>query len=364
MRILYDGMIYAVQQAGGINRYFANIISRLPEHYRPVLTTFSRHTINYPAHSSLKVRSYRRFRPGRLSDIVGRRYFDAIQESGRYDVAHPTYYSLLSRREMNCYRCPMVLTIYDMIHEVLPHFMDASQSEVSVQKRKAVASAQSIICISENTKQDLIEYCKVPEDKIVVTYLASEIDASISYGGEKVPERPYFLYVGSRAAYKNFDRLLLACSVISRTNSEIALCVVGAPWTDAEKKRIAELDLAQTLVHMGHASDAHLAKLYRCSQAFIYPSLYEGFGIPPLEAMSCGAMVIASNTSSLPEVMGQAGLLFTPTKTDELIDRMRYVCDGNLDREGLAAAGYRQASLFSWVETAAKTVKTYQSVVN
>lgn len=364
MRILYDGMIYAMQQAGGINRYFANVIGRLPKNYWPTLTTLSRRKINYPAHSCLQVRTYRPFRPGRLSRAVEVQYFKAIEEVGRYDIVHPTYYSLLSRRDMSDYRVPIVLTIYDMIHEILPTYMDASQSKVSEQKRKAVAAAQAIICISENTKQDLIEYCKVSEDKIVVTYLASEIDDSMSHGAEPVPERPYFLYVGSRAAYKNFDRLLLAIKALRENYPEIALCVVGASWTSDEQRRIAELGLADMLMHIGNTTDSHLAKLYRCSQAFVYPSLYEGFGIPPLEAMACGTIVIASNASSLPEVMGESGLMFTPTDTDELIDQMRCVCDGTLDREAMVSAGHLQAAKFSWAETAVKTVETYQAVAN
>ena len=138
-----------------------------------------------------------------------------------------------------------------------------------------------------------------------------------------MPERPYFLYVGLRYRYKNFGGLLASFARARSSLGGAALCVVGAPFSDGENKLIAELGLADAVEHYGHVSDAHLAKLYRCCVAFVYPSLYEGFGIPPLEAMSCGAPVVASNRSSLPEVVGDAGLLFDPARPDELTNILR-----------------------------------------
>jgi glycosyltransferase involved in cell wall biosynthesis len=360
MRILYDGMIYLIQTAGGVNRYFANLISRLPANAVPYLTTCQSREINYPAHPNLKVYRFRRFRPAGVSYRLEKYFFDYVAASRRFDLAHPTYYTLLTRREVSEYRCPVVLTVWDMIHELYPE-QDPRGWNASI-KRKAIEAAQTVICISENTKKDLLERYPLPESKVKVTHLASEIDASLAYGPEPVPSKPYFLYIGLRYSYKNFDGLLTAFAKACSARPEMELCVVGAPFDEAERKLIADLKIGDGVRHYGHVSDAHLAKLYRCSVAFVYPSFYEGFGIPPLEAMSCGAAVISSNRSSLPEVVGDAALLFDPAALDDLADLMRLLLEDEAERQRLIAKGYQRAKAFSWDKTVAQTLEIYRSV--
>jgi glycosyltransferase involved in cell wall biosynthesis len=111
-----------------------------------------------------------------------------------------------------------------------------------------------------------------------------------------------------------------------------------------------------------YASDAHLAKLYRCSIAFVYPSLYEGFGIPTLEAMSCGTPVVASNCASIPEVVGDAGLMFNPKSVSDLTDIMLFLLDNPTERDRLISKGHQRAKTFSWDKTVAQTLEVYQSV--
>ena len=353
-------MIYLIQNAGGVNRYFANLISRLPADVTPYLTTCQSRQINYPAHPNLKVYRYKRFRPAGVSYRLEKYFFDYVAASRRFDLAHPTYYTLLSRSEVGQYRCPVVLTVWDMIHELFPE-QDPTGWNAGV-KRKAIEAAQAIICISENTKKDLLERYSLPESKVKVTYLASEIDESLAHGPEPVPSAPYFLYIGLRYSYKNFDGLLKAFSKAHSSRPGTELCVVGAPFDDAERKLMAELKINDAVRHYGHVSDAHLAKLYRCSVAFVYPSFYEGFGIPPLEAMSCGAAVIASNRSSLPEVVGDAGVLFDPAALDDLADIMLRLLDDEGERARLIAKGRERAKVFSWDKTVAETLAVYRSV--
>lgn len=363
MRILYDGQIYAAQAAGGINRYFANIIGRLPEDFTPSLTTCTSRSVNYPDHPNLKTYFYQRlgFRPGRVSYWLEKHYFRGVALFNSFDVIHPTYYSLLTRQEINQCRCPVVLTVYDMIHELFAEQIDVNGEQAEV-KRRAILAADAIICISENTKKDLLERYTLPEEKVTVTYLATEIDASLAHGPEPVPSRPYYLYVGSRSSYKNFNRLLAAFAKATSVQSEIVLCVVGSPFDEAEEKLIAELKLTEQIEHYRYASDAHLAKLYRCSVAFVYPSLYEGFGIPPLEAMSCGTVVVASDCSSLPEVVGDAGILFNPQSTGDLADILLSLLDHPTERDRLIAQGYQRVQAFSWDKTVAQTLDVYQAV--
>ncbi len=364
MRILYDGQIYAMQTAGGINRYFANLINGLPEDFTPTLTTCKPRNVNYPTHPNLETFFYQRFgfRPGFVSYWLEKHYFRAVASFNSFDVVHPTYYALLTRQEINQCRHPVVLTVYDMIHELFANEIDP-KGEQAEKKQKAVLAAQAVICISENTKKDLLERYSLPEEKVTVTYLASEIDASFSHGSESVPSRPYYLYVGSRVSYKNFDGLLAAFAKAVSVQPEIVLCVVGSPFNETEAKLIADLKLTQSIEHYRHASDTHLAKLYRCSVAFVYPSLYEGFGIPPLEAMSCGTAVVASNCSSIPEVVGDAGILFNPKSSGDLADILLSLLDYPTERDRLIAKGHQRAQAFSWDKTVAQTLNVYRSVV-
>lgn len=362
MRILYDGKIYQIQPAGGINRYFANLISRLPPSLVPTFTTCESRDLHYPFHPNLRVFSYPRFGSSRsISSWLEKQYFRSVAAFNRFDIAHPTYYTLLSRQELNKYRCPVVLTVHDLIYELFPEQADPRGRKAD-NKRKAILAATAIICVSENTKKDLLERHPSLEDRVTVTYLASDIDASLAYGSEPVPLQPYYLYVGSRAKYKNFDGLLRAFTKTISIQPNVVLCIVGSPLDETEEKLIADLKLTNHIEYYGYVSDNHLAKLYRCSVAFVYPSLYEGFGIPPLEAMSCGTAVVASNCSSIPEVVGDAGLLFDPKSTKDLADILLLLLNSSTERDRLIAKGYERAKTFSWEKTVAQTVDVYRSV--
>lgn len=360
MRILYDGQIYNMQVAGGINRYFANLISRLPKDFVPTLITCQDRNFNYPEHPNLTTFFYPRFRPRRVSYWLEKRYFRAIATLKNFDLIHPTYYSVLTQKPLNSERYPAVITVHDMIHEIF--YPDAPDVE---DKRKAILAAQAILCVSENTKKDLMERYSLPEDKITVTYLASEINHSLSYGNEPVPAQAYYLYVGNRElSYKNFDGLLTAFAKVASVNSEVKLCVVGSPFDRAEQQLIANLKLKDRIENYAYTSDRHLAKLYRCSVASVYPSLYEGFGIPPLEAMSCGTVAVASNTSSIPEVVGDAGLLFNPKAPGDLAEILLFLLDNPAERDRLIAKGYERAKVFSWDKTVEQTLEVYRCVSN
>lgn len=362
MRVLYDGSIYAYQVAGGISRYFANIIKNLPPDFAPLLTTKKNRTLNYPEHPALKVYNFPVFRPGRIAIPLGKLYFRAVDRLARPDVIHPTYYSRLTGEKMSFRRCPLVITVWDMIHEIFSDTMDP-HGVVAREKKEAILGSDAVLCISESTKADLLNRVEVPEERITVTHLAPEIDASISYGDEAVPEQPYFLYVGSRAPYKNFDGLCRAVAKVVKTGDDIKLCVVGSPFNSKELKLIGELGLMRVIENYGEVTDSQLAKLYRCSVAFVYPSLYEGFGIPPLEAMACGTAVIAANCSSIPEVVGDAAVLFEPSETDSLTEALFFVLNHPAKRSHFISKGYERTKNFNWEKTVMQTVQVYRSLL-
>ena len=360
MKILYDGLIYANQTAGGINRYFGNIIDRLPSDSHPTLTcTHRTNKLHYPTHPNLILQEYRGFRARKYYF----RWLNWLNNLQSFDIFHPTYHLLLSEQSFTQIRYPLVITIHDMIHEIFADGIDSEGHNLRA-KKVAIQAADAIICVSESTKSDLLKYYPEVESKIVVTHLASAFCGDWAYGMEEVPTHPYFLYVGSRTkAYKNFDTLLAAFSKAASVNTNIQLCVVGSPFNEQEQQLITDLKLTARIQHYGYASDTHLAKLYRCSVAFVYPSLYEGFGIPPLEAMACGTVVVASDSSSIPEVVGDAGILFAPKATRDLADILLNLLDSPGERDRLIAKGYERNKLFSWDRTADQTVQVYQSLL-
>src|SRR2546421_42752 len=215
MRVLYDGEILKMQRAGGVNRYFANLISRLPADFHPTLLVDEANEIGTLSHPNLKVHQFGNSQPGgqpspfrnmfaRLND----RYLEMMGRYIPFDIAHPTYYTLLSGH-VTKYHCPVVVNVWDMVHEVFSDTMDPTGWNAE-QKRQSIMAADVIICISENTKSDLLRYHPSVVDRVKVIYLASEMDERMSYGPEPTPSVPYFLYIGNRLTYKNLDRLLSA----------------------------------------------------------------------------------------------------------------------------------------------------------
>lgn len=364
MRILYDGLIYSIQTAGGINRYFAKLIGLLPRHWTPILTAARRQVISYPEHPRLELHLREMWRwPKPVRSVVKslqRRHFRRLQGTVQADVLHPTYFGLLSQMDWKACTQPVVLNVHDLVHEHFRAEMDP-QGKTAEAKRRAIAAATAIICGSEHAKADLLEFYHPPEEKITVIPHASDLQP-VFPAAQATAEPPYFLYVGTRRSYKNFARLLAALRNVVGRYPDVSLRVVGAPFQPSERAQLAQGRLEGHIRHCGYVTDHELASLYRDSVAFVYPSLYEGFGIPLLEAMSCGSVVVASNRTSIPEVVGDAGILFDPDSTDELTEILTSLLKSPEQRWPLIDKGYRRAQQFSWKRTAEQTMAVYETV--
>jgi len=363
MRILYDGQIFLKQVAGGINRYFQSLIRRLPNTVTPIITLRDTHSIGNLTHQNIRKYSYKLLEyPFRdVSYWFEKYYFRTRSVISKPDLVHPTYYNSINRYSFKKYRRPIVLTVHDMTHEKV--IKSSHNSPFIYNKKNAILNADAIICVSENTKKDLLELYSIRESKVSVIYHGSEIGFKDSYGAEAIPQKPYYLYIGSRSPFKNFEILVRAFFIAAEDRKDLFLAIVGPPFRDEEIKRLVELGMMDRIIHFGYVLDGHLAKLYRCSIALVYPSLYEGFGIPLLEAMACKTVVIASNCSSIPEVVCDAGLLFDPHKVDELADMLRDLKDNESLRKNLIEKGLKRSSKFSWELAAEQTVSVYKSVL-
>ena len=279
------------------------------------------------------------------------------------DIYHPTYYDHIGL--CNHKNCKKVITVYDMIYPKLSH----SQKDIdptTTMMQNCVEKADKIIAISENTKRDLIEYFKIPESHIKVIYLAANhIFRSRSNKKENdvylkryKTNKPFILYVGERAGYKgykNFKTLLKAFSVWNKRKDFNLICIGGRNrWSPEDSQIIRKENIRESVMLFSDVTDEELRKFYSNAYVYVIPSLYEGFGFPPLEAMTCNTPVIAARTSSLPEVIGDAGLYFNPLSVEELIRRLDTLVDDTELRETLKTKGLRRSKLFSWEKTALK----------
>ena len=371
MRVLYDGAIYSVQTAGGINRYFAELISRLPADWSPIMATAAIPEVHFPEHGGMQWQqcgTYQGLKP--WVKWRRRRFFQRCYASVDADVVHPTSYRLLSNQPLTSLRQPLVVTVYDMIHERFPDLLDRRRRNAR-QKRAAILAAKRIICISESTRRDLLELYPEVEDRVSVIHLAANLGGTteITLPGEELARSPrdfqdrspYFLYVGSRAAYKNFDRLLRAMQAVVQSHPQVRLVVAGARLTNHEQQQIAALGLCDHVEALTSVTDDQLRALYHHSLALVYPSRYEGFGIPVLEAMACQTVVVAADTSSIPEVAGDAARLFQPLDTDELADILKDLLAHPEQRQPLIERGLQRVRQFSWDKTASATWNVYQA---
>jgi len=370
MKILYDGHVYRMQPVGGISRYLANIVNHLPEDWTPVITVGNTkpseyQQLRFPTHPHLILKHFPApyLRPRKLRNWAARKYFAGVESREGFNLIHSVHHGSLALERSTKRAAPFVLTIHDMIPEIFGREQDPEGRDTSA-KRKAVESADAIICVSENTRRDLLERIPVPAARVSVTPLASALSREMSLGDEPVPARPYFLFVGARhARYKNFARLLQAFARAAEKQPELGLCVVGPNFDHVETKWIGELKIADRVKNAGPVSDAHLAKLYRCSLALVCPSWYEGFGIPPLEAMACGSLAVVADTASLTEVTGGAALTVDPHSVDSLIDGLLQVCSLDRDqRQEWINRGMARAARFDWARTASDTINIYRTL--
>lgn len=367
--IVIDGLIFESQKYGGISRIYHEIVPRMgqiDESMQFFMLTAGQLEQALPQstqiqHQSLNFRE-RHLRPGKyfwLARWRGRCRAQANWlQNNRADIWHSTYYTLPSR-----WQGPVVITAYDLIYALYPHiFRKRQDAWTRTQIRKAVIAADVVVCISETTRADLLNIYSVDPSKVIVIPLGvgSVFRRMQAADPVHIGRRPFLLYVGSRGAYKNFSSLLLAYSRWSHRH-EIDLLVVGSPWTKQELQLLQKLEVAGNVLLETAITDQELALLYNQAAAFVYPSLYEGFGLPLLEAMACGCPVVASNIPASVEVARDLAYYFEPGSAEELLAALdRAVNDGRFSPR--VQRGLRLAADFSWENTARQTLEIYHAL--
>ncbi|MEE4272577.1 MAG: glycosyltransferase family 1 protein [Thermoanaerobaculales bacterium] len=381
VKVLYDHQIFQTQEVGGISRYFSELLTRADASTAELSLKFScnRHlpyddprfrNIEPPTMAVDRFLGGVSFRgKGRLYDGLRRLQptFDSADANrvyslrqltkGNFDVFHPTYYDPYFLTDLG--DRPFVVTVFDMIHEVFPEFFfpfdPASQN-----KRLLCERASRIITISHTTKADLVRIFGVEEDRITVVHLASSLRSPLGDRGpwSAAPDR-YILFTGNRTLYKNFLFFLRAIAGVLIEKPDLHLVCTGPPFTADELDYFVALGLGDRVVHI-RANDEHLSGLYQRAEVFVFPSMYEGFGLPLLEAFACRCPAAVSDIAVFREVAGEAASYFHPKDANSIADSIRSIlADQNLSDE-LREKGLERNRQFSWQQTFESTRMIYE----
>jgi glycosyltransferase involved in cell wall biosynthesis len=304
--------------------------------------------------------------------------------TGRYKLELDGYWLVSYLRNLNdtvhytnqhfgrismCADLPFIVTVHDLERICFPFSKQEPVEEDSLKcDASAIRKAEAIIAVSENTKKDLVKYLGIPEDKITVIYNGVNHSAFKPTYLPAYPA-PYILYVGSERPRKNIGRLLEAFSELKKIPefAELKLIKCGGPGrSDAFRQvtlqKIKELGLGSEVIFVDQISDDLLSAYYTSAKALIYPSLYEGFGLPVLEAMACDCPVITSNVSSLPEIAGDSAMLINPHDVHDIYAAINRLLTDSVFKNDLIAKGKQHCLSFSWEKTANQTMTVYQQV--
>jgi glycosyltransferase involved in cell wall biosynthesis len=270
--------------------------------------------------------------------------------------------------------CPVVVSIHDLSFEHLPQtFKWRSRKQLRITVRRSAREAAQVIALSEYARDDIINTYGVKPGKVSVIPLAAPAHFRPILDEEELQrvrqtygiEGDYILSVGAIQPRKNLSRLVAAYARLRRTRAEgnlPKLVLVGkCAWLyDETLRSIKELEVSDSVILTGYVPESDLPALYSGALAFVYPSYFEGFGLPPLEAMQCGTAVIVGDKTSLPEVVGDAGVLVDPFDVDDIAAAIEKVISDSDFRRQLRVKGLDRAKLFDWQKTAHQTLAVYQ----
>ena len=364
MKILYDHQAFTMQSYGGVSRYFVNLANEIfkLKHKAEIFAPIHRniHLTKIPLEISDGI-YFKKFFPKTVFLV---NFYNSLKLkrsiiNTRPDLLHKTYYR---KNKFEVDNLPVVITVYDMTHELFKENFPVNDF-TSKYKYDAVKRADHIICISENTKKDLMELYHVSSKKISVVYLASDLKRLDSFDNND-KFIPFILYVGQRHGYKNFDKFITSVSLSKKLikNFQI-ICFGGGNFTKDELNKINSLGFYDGQVKQIFGDDSLLVSLYLSATTLVYPSLYEGFGLPLLEAMSNGCPVLCSNTSSLPEVAGNAAIYFNPNNVEEMSSVIETLVFSNSQISKMKKLGLERCGKFSWSLCAQKTLEVYNEVI-
>lgn len=298
-------------------------------------------------------------------------YIPDILKNKKVDLYHVPQNGIGLPQSKNCI---YVATIHDLIPYIMPETVGRGYLTKFLSQMPAIiSSVDMIITVSEWSKKDIMRIFDVPEDRIAVTHLAADTifkplnkDSAVQFIKETYGiSGNMILYLGGFSPRKNVKSILVAFSMIYKSLSkDYKIVIIGSAKDEHQflNKLAQSLNIGDSVLFTGYVPYEDLPYFYNASDVFVYPSLYEGFGLPVLEAMCCGTPTITSNVSSIPEVAGDGGLLINPCDAEELSRAIFNVLEDNSMKADLITRGFERASLFNWKSTAAETLSIYENI--
>lgn len=357
MKIMIDMVAFQLQRAGGVTVVWNEILKRMNRDKVPVKYILQKKQCDNVFYNEVeKGIAEKCFEPKIKLKIL--RYLPILVKIKEKTIVHSTYYRVsLSRKAVN------VVTVHDFTYE---KYVKGIRKWVhSFQKNFAIRKADGIICVSENTKKDLLKYNpNVNEKKITVIYNGVSLDyrklqeeKEIQVLGKYNKEK-FLLYVGDRAPYKKFN---FAVEVAGAYNCK--LVIIGGPELNDNEKTLLSTNVAGNYLHLRGVPNEQLNEIYNKAFCLLYPSAYEGFGIPVLEAKKAGCPVLAYNGSSIPEVMGESGIMLDSYDKEQWVLELCKLEDSKYRKE-IIDLGLDYAKQFSWEKTYKDTINFYNTLAN
>ena len=362
MRVLLDEQIFATQAVGGISRMFAELAHSFASgkpggvNLLPFRTPIVNRYIleNEDLRAALNARQARNAWTALAAD------FADVKVETKADVVHSTFYLAHGLRVSS--KSKRVVTVHDMIPELIPRFR--RRLDLLTLKRRYVQTADQVICVSESTKQDLLKVYGLIRAPIHVVHhgVSPRFRPDVSKA-DFLPKR-YLLFVGHRHQYKDALVLFRAFHLLVQQDDDLELlCVGGDNFTVSERALFDELGI-QEKVKQRFVEEADMPSAYAHAEAFVFPSHFEGFGLPTLEAMASGTPAILARATSLPEVGAQAAVYFDPGDHQELADVIGQVLNSTNFRTSIVDQGLRRSQEFDWQSAAEKTRGVYESAMD
>ena len=353
MKILFDHQQFYFTY-GGASKYFTMLIDALPQECWATTTLLCSneyvrskelwHTIPYYFRGQT-----------RLLERMNRPYTNYLLRHQNFDVFHQTNFGTYCFNALGTK--PMVTTYHDInLSTIDPH------PEIVERQKRSLERADAIICVSENTKEGMLKYFDVDERKVHVVYHGIELPNRQILPQHRIFDFRYVLYVGLRSAYKNFDRFVQAFALLRQQHPELHLICTAPAFSPQEIERFRQLEITDC-THALPATEEQMSCLYRDAEVFAFPSLYEGFGMPILEAWSLECPVVLSHASCFPEIAGDAGVYFNPESAEDICNALQHVIEDTTLRHNLIQRGNERIKAFSWQRCAEEHMRVYRSLL-
>jgi glycosyltransferase involved in cell wall biosynthesis len=365
MIIYIDGLIYSLQKGGGVTRYTNELISGLASlNIKVVVFTHKKTKTEIPVHKNIEIvtvdsifnnkNKITRYLTYPFHKKMVQNYFikNNINTGIFHSTSYFTYYNKIKLHQ--------VINIYDLTREKFPQFFNYLSNKFYINVAKIyLPKYKTIICDSYNTSNDLIKYYGILTENVYTTHLG--VNPVFKTIITDKTNRPYFLFVGNRSGYKNFNNFIEAFALWKMNVNFSIITVGGGKFSDKENEQLERLGISEKIKKFEFVSESDLVLFYNGAHAFIFPSFYEGFGLPILEAMACSTIVLASDIPVFREIASDIPYYFDPSNKESIIISLN---NSLISNQSKIDRGLELSRKFTWENTIKETIKLYEKILN